>query len=90
MLREFTYKKGSSKPKKVRQLHYTGWPDHDVPNKDSVPSFSVTLDEFIQWILGSGADEKVVVHCSAGIGRTGTIITLATLLIQMRSQKNQS
>lgn len=84
VLREFTYKKGSSQ-KKVRQLHYTGWPDHDVPNKDSVPSFSVTLHEFIKWILASAADEKVVVHCSAGIGRTGTIITLATLLIQLRS-----
>ena len=59
----------------VRQVHYQGWPDHGVPTKTKA-DFEDVLNIFTDF-LRKRADEKVLVHCSAGIGRTGTSITLA-------------
>lgn len=67
----------------VKQLHYTGWPDHGVPSGDSMASFQLMLEHFIMMILTSKQEEKVVVHCSAGIGRTGTTICLAHNIINL-------
>lgn len=39
-------------------------------------------------LLNSEASEKCVIHCSAGIGRTGTTAALAHLMIAISSQVN--
>ena len=86
---EITSSDGSSPGKrhKVRQLHFTGWPDHGVPEGNSM-DFEITLNGLIDFLLNSSISEKVVVHCSAGVGRTGTTIALAQLLINISSQIN--
>ena len=85
--RTFTVSNSDKKELTVRQLHYTGWPDHSVPDGDSMASFQLMLEHFINWILTSGY-QKAAVHCSAGIGRTGTTISLAHLIINLWAQKN--
>ncbi|XP_063976230.1 receptor-type tyrosine-protein phosphatase F-like isoform X2 [Diachasmimorpha longicaudata] len=55
--------------RKVEHLHYTAWPDHGVPQY--IQSVVTYLKKILATPLGHG---PIVVHCSAGIGRTGTII----------------
>lgn len=69
----------------ITQLHYTGWPDHGVPSGESMKYFGQTLEMFSDFIALSESNEKVVVHCSAGIGRTGTIVTLMYILINIQA-----
>lgn len=51
------------------QYCYTAWPDHGVPQ---------TTDELLQFRTtvrkAHNDDQSMVVHCSAGVGRTGTFI----------------
>jgi protein tyrosine phosphatase len=46
------------------------------------------LDYFIEWILKSNDNEKAIAHCSAGIGRTGTTISLMDIIIRLHAFKN--
>uniref|UniRef100_A0AAR2L812 protein-tyrosine-phosphatase n=1 Tax=Pygocentrus nattereri TaxID=42514 RepID=A0AAR2L812_PYGNA len=65
----------------VRQFHYTVWPDHGVPETtQSLIQFVRTVRDYINRTPGSG---PTVVHCSAGVGRTGTFITLDRVLQQL-------
>ncbi|XP_037539054.1 receptor-type tyrosine-protein phosphatase beta [Nematolebias whitei] len=65
----------------VRQFHYTVWPDHGVPeNTRSLIQFVRTVRDYINRTPGSG---PTVVHCSAGVGRTGTFIILDRVLQQL-------
>ncbi|KAF7656249.1 hypothetical protein LDENG_00044620 [Lucifuga dentata] len=65
----------------VRQFHYTVWPDHGVPETThSLIQFVRTVRDYINRTPGSG---PTVAHCSAGVGRTGTFITLDRLLQQL-------
>jgi len=46
------------------------------------------LDKFVEWNLKSAPEEKSLVHCSAGIGRTGTTISLMETIISVCAQRN--
>lgn len=64
----------------VWQLHYTNWPDHGVPTDpahflDFYDRLQVTR-RHVPWVMPS----PVVVHCSAGIGRTGVLVMVDLLL----------
>ncbi|XP_055999709.1 receptor-type tyrosine-protein phosphatase alpha-like [Ostrea edulis] len=62
--------------KRVTQFHFTTWPDNSVPDdKTSLICFRNLIRNGL-----SISDWPVVVHCSAGIGRTGTFIALDYLL----------
>ncbi|KAM7415227.1 hypothetical protein PAMA_019850 [Pampus argenteus] len=65
----------------VRQFHYTVWPDHGVPETtQSLIQFVRTVRDYVNRTPGSG---PTVVHCSAGVGRTGTFIVLDRVLQQL-------
>ncbi|XP_038562970.1 receptor-type tyrosine-protein phosphatase beta-like isoform X3 [Micropterus salmoides] len=65
----------------VRQFHYTVWPDHGVPDTtQSLIQFVRTVRDYVNRSPGSG---PTVVHCSAGVGRTGTFIVLDRVLQQL-------
>ncbi|XP_063783539.1 receptor-type tyrosine-protein phosphatase beta isoform X2 [Pseudophryne corroboree] len=65
----------------VRHFHYTVWPDHGVPETtQSLIQFVRTVRDYINRTPGTG---PTVVHCSAGVGRTGTFIALDRILQQV-------
>uniref|UniRef100_A0A4W3K7I1 protein-tyrosine-phosphatase n=1 Tax=Callorhinchus milii TaxID=7868 RepID=A0A4W3K7I1_CALMI len=68
----------------VRHFHYTVWPDHGVPETtQSLIQFVKTVRDYINRSPNSG---PTVVHCSAGVGRTGTFIALDRVLQQLESK----
>ncbi|XP_073725516.1 receptor-type tyrosine-protein phosphatase beta [Misgurnus anguillicaudatus] len=70
-------------PRGVRQFHYTIWPDHGVPETtQSLVQFVRTVRDFINRTTRAGVS---VVHCSAGVGRTGTFIVLDRVLQRLDS-----
>ena len=44
---------------------------------------------FVAWVLNSKENEKCIVHCSAGIGRTGVLLAISELMIEINSSKNK-
>ncbi|XP_062574159.1 receptor-type tyrosine-protein phosphatase kappa-like [Saccostrea cucullata] len=58
----------------VVQFHFTRWPDHGKPNPLNLIMF---LRHFRHKMRPT--NHPIVVHCSAGIGRTGTFIALDVL-----------
>ncbi|XP_033899124.1 tyrosine-protein phosphatase non-receptor type 11-like isoform X1 [Acipenser ruthenus] len=65
-------------PRYIWHYQYLSWPDHGVPNEPGgVLSFLDQVNQAQQSIPDTG---PIVVHCSAGIGRTGTIIVIDILV----------
>ncbi|XP_069482889.1 receptor-type tyrosine-protein phosphatase kappa-like [Ambystoma mexicanum] len=81
--RTFSLQKSGEPEKIVEHLHYLAWPDHGVPSK---PASLLRLVEKMNAtkLPDSG---PVIVHCSAGIGRTGTFIALDILLKMARVEQ---
>ncbi|XP_056002085.1 uncharacterized protein LOC125663226 isoform X2 [Ostrea edulis] len=59
----------------VTHYHYTSWPDHGTPD----PLCLVIFHNHVTRTTTNKSDAPTVVHCSAGIGRTGTYIALDAL-----------
>ncbi|XP_035826839.1 receptor-type tyrosine-protein phosphatase alpha [Aplysia californica] len=80
-VRTFLISKGGQS-KYVKQFHYTTWPDHGVPR------FGHSLLLFRQKIRAYDSLDNgtVVIHCSAGVGRTGTYISVDTQLERAKSE----
>lgn len=59
----------------VTHLQYVAWPDHGVPDD------SMDFLEFVTCMRPKRVEnEPVLVHCSAGIGRTGVLVTMETAM----------
>ncbi|XP_077450252.1 receptor-type tyrosine-protein phosphatase beta [Stigmatopora argus] len=80
-VRDFRVSSESGGARAVRHFHFTVWPDHGVPESThSLVQFVRTVRDFADRSAGAG---PTVVHCSAGVGRTGTFIALDRLLQQL-------
>ncbi|XP_037781153.1 tyrosine-protein phosphatase Lar-like [Penaeus monodon] len=64
---------------KVTQYQYIAWPDHGVPHNP----FGLAL--MVSAIRAQQVEGPAIVHCSAGIGRTGTILFVLLALDQIQT-----
>ncbi|XP_052128829.1 tyrosine-protein phosphatase Lar isoform X4 [Frankliniella occidentalis] len=77
------HQSGYSERREVKQLQFTAWPDHGVPDHPA---------PFLQFLrrvrsLNPGDAGAMVVHCSAGVGRTGCFIVIDSMLERMQNEK---
>ncbi|XP_074078478.1 receptor-type tyrosine-protein phosphatase V-like isoform X2 [Macrotis lagotis] len=84
--REFQVQHGLQQQERwVQQLQFTAWPDHGVPE---APSSLVAFTELVQERLQAApCTAPTLVHCSAGVGRTGTFVALVRLLQQLQEEQ---
>ncbi|XP_037047701.1 tyrosine-protein phosphatase Lar isoform X5 [Bradysia coprophila] len=76
-------KTGYAERREIKQLQFTAWPDHGVPDHPA---------PFLQFLrrcrsLSTPESGPVVVHCSAGVGRTGCYIVIDSMLERMKHEK---
>uniref|UniRef100_A0A671KYG3 Receptor-type tyrosine-protein phosphatase epsilon n=1 Tax=Sinocyclocheilus anshuiensis TaxID=1608454 RepID=A0A671KYG3_9TELE len=74
---------GTKMPRLVTQLHFTSWPDFGVPFS---PIGMLKFLKKVKQVNPSYAG-PIVVHCSAGVGRTGTFIVIDALIDMMYAEK---
>uniref|UniRef100_A0A8B9QDT0 Receptor-type tyrosine-protein phosphatase eta n=1 Tax=Apteryx owenii TaxID=8824 RepID=A0A8B9QDT0_APTOW len=84
-IRDFTVENVSSSPTlSLRQFHFTSWPDHGVPETtDLLINFRHLVQEYNNQ---NPIDSPTLVHCSAGVGRTGTFIAIDRLIQQIEME----
>uniref|UniRef100_A0AAZ3RY68 Receptor-type tyrosine-protein phosphatase kappa n=1 Tax=Oncorhynchus tshawytscha TaxID=74940 RepID=A0AAZ3RY68_ONCTS len=69
-------KRGAHEIREIRQFHFTGWPDHGVPYH------ATGLLGFVRRVKAKTLSNAgpMVIHCSAGAGRTGCFIVIDIML----------
>jgi len=70
-------------PHRVIQFQYTDWPDHDIPDDGKALRGIINLLEE-QRKDDSNPSRPIVVHCSAGVGRTGTFCAVHQIILKLR------
>ncbi|XP_053559156.1 receptor-type tyrosine-protein phosphatase S isoform X5 [Bombina bombina] len=77
------HKNGSSEKREVRQFQFTAWPDHGVPE------YPTPFLAFLRRVKTCNPPDAgpIVVHCSAGVGRTGCFIVIDAMLERIKYEK---
>uniref|UniRef100_A0A8C5QAK9 protein-tyrosine-phosphatase n=1 Tax=Leptobrachium leishanense TaxID=445787 RepID=A0A8C5QAK9_9ANUR len=74
---------GCKAPRLITQLHFTSWPDFGVPFTP------IGMLKFLKKVKSSNPAHAgpIIVHCSAGVGRTGTFIVIDAIIDMMNEEK---
>jgi len=70
--------------KYITQLHYENWPDLGVPDLETFLFLLKTIER-----MEISKNSPITVHCSAGIGRSGTFVAAHSLWKKLRSEKKK-
>ncbi|XP_017473137.1 PREDICTED: tyrosine-protein phosphatase corkscrew isoform X2 [Rhagoletis zephyria] len=84
-LREFIFSWRDKPERRIYHYHFQVWPDHGVPQDPGcVLNFLQDVNtKQSQLTLAGEKPGPICVHCSAGIGRTGTFIVIDMILDQI-------
>ncbi|XP_066865627.1 receptor-type tyrosine-protein phosphatase F isoform X8 [Kogia breviceps] len=77
------HKSGSSEKRELRQFQFMAWPDHGVPE------YPTPILAFLRRVKACNPLDAgpMMVHCSAGVGRTGCFIVIDAMLERMKHEK---
>ncbi|XP_055474471.1 receptor-type tyrosine-protein phosphatase F isoform X5 [Psammomys obesus] len=77
------HKSGSSEKRELRHFQFMAWPDHGVPE------YPTPILAFLRRVKACNPLDAgpMVVHCSAGVGRTGCFIVIDAMLERMKHEK---
>ncbi|XP_061761418.1 receptor-type tyrosine-protein phosphatase delta-like isoform X9 [Nerophis ophidion] len=77
------YKSGSNEKREVRHFQFTAWPDHGVPEHPT-PFLA-----FLRRVKACNPPDAgpMIVHCSAGVGRTGCFIVIDAMVERIKHEK---
>uniref|UniRef100_A0A672SGG6 protein-tyrosine-phosphatase n=1 Tax=Sinocyclocheilus grahami TaxID=75366 RepID=A0A672SGG6_SINGR len=77
------HKSGCNERREVRQFQFTAWPDHGVPE------YPTPFLAFLRRVKVCNPPDAgpVIVHCSAGVGRTGCFIVIDAMLERIRHER---
>ncbi|XP_057698768.1 receptor-type tyrosine-protein phosphatase delta-like isoform X15 [Corythoichthys intestinalis] len=77
------YKSGSNEKREVRHFQFTAWPDHGVPEHPT-PFLA-----FLRRVKACNPADAgpMIVHCSAGVGRTGCFIVIDAMVERIKHEK---
>jgi len=63
--------------REITQLHFRNWPDHGTPNiENTYDTFKLINEKLENYFESYNKKNPVIIHCSAGVGRTGTLISI--------------
>uniref|UniRef100_A0A3B3BJ68 Receptor-type tyrosine-protein phosphatase F n=1 Tax=Oryzias melastigma TaxID=30732 RepID=A0A3B3BJ68_ORYME len=85
VIRSLTISKNDSSDKReVRQFQFLAWPDHGVPE------YPTPILAFVHRVKACNPQKAgpMVVHCSAGVGRTGCFIVIDAMLDRLKREKS--
>ena len=72
----------------INQIHFTAWPDHGIPDISDGKVFQdfCEINQKVDEL--NNKNNPMIVHCSAGVGRTGTFVSMYLLEKEINEQIN--
>lgn len=105
IIRKFTLSHSAhpfSPIREITQIHYSSWPDFGAPASPNQLLALVELSNLVQRAASSstqplrsdepeldGSSRPMLVHCSAGCGRTGTFCTIDSVIDMLKRQRKE-
>ncbi|ORX35662.1 hypothetical protein BD324DRAFT_652210 [Kockovaella imperatae] len=92
--RVFTLRKKNGEARRIVQIQCTAWPDFDVPDSpDVLLNLLRDVNSATEELCNGDADDRaaqppVLVHCSAGVGRTGSFIIVDAIVDFLRRERD--
>jgi len=79
----------------VQHIHFKSWEDFKIPKVASYPKLLELLDNtadnlinvYKNMVTKKAEPERVMIHCMAGLGRTGTFISILQAAISIKVQQ---